>query len=111
MAPVHGTVTYRGKPLAEALVNFIPDTENVLPASGLTDAEGRYELMTRAIGDGCAVGKHRVTIIARAKPKTTIIGGPEGELLIPRKYTMADTSKLTAEVVSGQNVKDFDLGP
>ncbi len=101
--PVRGSVTYRGEPLPNALVVFMPETPGVLPASGLTDRAGRFELMTRAPHDGAFAGKHRVTITARgpaAAPADSTLGLPSepGEPLIPDKYFMPDTSGLTAEV-------------
>jgi len=112
--PVRGTVTYRGAPLPSALVVFMPETPGVLPASGLTDSDGRFELMTRSPRDGAYPGKYRVTITARREPP----GAPGGVLvlptepaepLIPEKYFMPDTSGLTAEVPrEGLNV-DFNL--
>jgi len=53
-APVSGTVTMDGKPLAGATVNF---TTEKFASSGTTDAEGKYELPT-----GAAVGDNKVFI-------------------------------------------------
>jgi hypothetical protein len=115
--PVRGTVTYRGQPLPNALVVFMPETPGVLPSSGLTDRNGRYQLMTTVPGDGAAVGKHRVTITAR-KPDKELKGGARsvtgsatepGAPLIPTKYFMPDTSGLTAEVKPGGITADFKL--
>src|SRR5262245_19257502 len=114
MAPVSGTVTYKGQPLENAIVVFIPVEPDVLPASGLTDAKGRYQLLTKVPGDGVRLGKHRVTITARAPDRASKgeIGMPTepAALLIPRKYTMPDTSGLVAEVRSGGSTStDFAL--
>ncbi len=118
MAPVQGTVTYRGQPLPKALVVFMPETPDVLPASGMTDSDGRYELMTIVQGDGATIGKHRVTIEARAPAKdqpSDMGGGPPeqyletGAPLIPEKYFQPDSSGLTAEVKPSDNTLDFEL--
>lgn len=116
---VRGTVTYRDQPLPNALVVFMPETPGLLPASGLTDGGGRYDLMTTVPGDGVAMGKHRVTVTARG----LVQAPPEGELspqllegqffdngppLIPEKYFMADTSGLTVDVKSAATL-DFAL--
>ncbi len=111
---VGGTVTYRGQPLPNALVVFMPETPGLLPASGLTDASGRYELMSTAPGDGVAVGKHRVTVTARGLAKELAEGElpsqffEDGPPLIPEKYFQPDTSGLTAEVKSDATL-DFKL--
>ncbi len=118
LARVRGTVTYRDKPLPNALVVFMPVTPGALPASGLTDSNGRYELMTMVQGDGASVGKHRVTVTARGPDKERRGGAPidltgsntePGEPLIPQKYFMPDTSGLTAEVKPGGITADFEL--
>jgi hypothetical protein len=116
-ASVKGTITYLGKPLDKALVVFMPQSANALPASGMTDARGRYELMTTTPGDGATPGKHRVTVTARGPDKelsaeaaaeTGLTVGP-GAPLIPEKYFMPDSSGLTFEVQPGGNTADFDL--
>lgn len=114
---VRGMVTYRGSPVQNALVVFMPETPGLLPASGLTDSNGRYELMTSVKGDGASVGNHRVTVTARGPDKgrsdATVdplgIGGEPGDPLIPIDYFMPDTSGLTAEVKPGVNTVDFAL--
>jgi hypothetical protein len=46
LVPVHGTIVYNGKPLANANVAFIPGARNraSTPASAFTGAEGGYQL-------------------------------------------------------------------
>lgn len=118
LASVSGTVKYRGKPLENALVVFLPDTPGIPSASGSTDTNGYYELMTHAPGDGAIVGKYRVTITARGPDKvlpgespTGLPGGntEPGDPLIPQKYFVPDTSGLSGDVKSGKNTIDFDL--
>ena len=115
MASVRGKVTYQGKPLAHAQVVFMPETPNKLPASGMTDANGQYELMTIVPGDGATIGKQRVTITARDNISSNgamVAPGetaPMGKALIPQKYFMPDSSGLTAEVKSGGITADFEL--
>ncbi|MBI3462238.1 MAG: carboxypeptidase regulatory-like domain-containing protein [Planctomycetes bacterium] len=119
LAPVDGTIIYRGKPLPNARVVFMPETPGALPASGTTDDAGRYELMTSVPGDGARVGKHRVTVTARGPDKllpanqlTTGLPGSNtapGDPLIPPRYFMPNTSGLTAEVTAGGATVDFEL--
>jgi hypothetical protein len=119
LAPVDGVVTYRDKPVPNATVVFMPDAPGTLPASGITDANGRYELMTTAPGDGAHVGKYRVTITARGPDKplpanqlTTGLPGSNvapGDPLIPVRYFVPENSGLTADVQSGGSSIDFAL--
>lgn len=119
LAAVSGTVKYEGKLLENAQVVFLPDAAGAPPASGTTDKNGRYQLMTRIPGDGAIVGKYRVTITARGPDKplpagqtTTGLPGSNtapGDPLIPEKYFLPDTSGLAREVKSGSNTLDFEL--
>ncbi len=69
LAPVSGTVTLDGKPVAGARVIFEPQRsgQEALSAGpgsdGITDDDGRYSLRTTADGQrGAVVGNHSVTI-------------------------------------------------
>jgi hypothetical protein len=68
IVPVKGRVTFDGKPVTEAAVTFNPlpkkedDLEPGKPATGYTDADGKYALSTYKNYDGALVGKHRVNI-------------------------------------------------
>ena len=120
LAHMKGTVTFAGKPLKNATVVFLPDQPGVRLASGITDDNGRFDLMTEVPGDGVVPGKHRVTITARAadQPLTaeqqlalqaTGSSLPPAKALIPEKYFNFATSGLTAEVKPGANTPNFDL--
>ena len=65
--PVSGIVTYQGQPLAEVEVTFFP--EEGRPASGVTNASGRYTLSTFASNDGAIPGEHRVVITEHYPPE------------------------------------------
>jgi hypothetical protein len=107
-APVSGTVTYKGKPLPDADVSFMPEGGG-RAATGRTDANGRFTLSTFSINDGAVIGKHRVSVIAHGPsrpakpgegagmPGETVPGDP----LIPPKYFSPDSSGLVQEVESG----------
>ena len=68
MAKVTGRVTCKGQPVPEAMITFNPvpkaaeDREPGKPATGMTDAEGRYELSTFKNYDGVLVGEHKVVV-------------------------------------------------
>jgi hypothetical protein len=59
---VEGIVTLDGKPLPWATVTFVSAEEGRRPASGVTDADGAFELTTFDTGDGALPGSYRVTI-------------------------------------------------
>jgi hypothetical protein len=59
--PVHGTVTYLGKPVSSASVEFLAPGAS-RPATGVTDGNGRFHLTTFEPDDGAIVGTHIVTV-------------------------------------------------
>ena len=101
--PVTGTVTLDGEPVAGARVQFVPDkskgTEGAM-ASGVTDAQGEYELQTATV-EGAIVGFHKISVEARAQPKDQYDTLPQ--LLTPERYADHNTSGLTAEVKAGED--------
>jgi len=64
LAPVTGTVTQGGQPLADALVMFIPETG--VPSGGKTDQAGHFELRYNDGRAGAVPGKHKVSVTAGA---------------------------------------------
>jgi len=78
--PASGTITIDDKPLAKALVFFVPDGLKVLGpgSSAVTDENGKYELVTVVSGKskpGAIPGNYRVWV-------SSLIG-PTGELIVP----------------------------
>ncbi|HID21246.1 MAG TPA: hypothetical protein EYP14_02450 [Planctomycetaceae bacterium] len=109
--PVSGVVTMDGKPLANAMVRFIPESGG-RPSIGITDQQGRYELDYTETQKGAVLGKHRVEI------STFGVGAQEDEEYggaapgatketVPAKYNV--NSELTATVEDKVNEVNFDL--
>ena len=117
LAPVSGTVTLDGEPVAKARVIFEPkrtgqEALSAGPSSnGLTDDNGRYQLQTTVEGhDGAVVGMHTVTVstylaeVDRTRDTARVLRQEE----IPSKYREPGT--LTFDVPSGgTEVADFSL--
>ena len=66
LAPVSGTVTYKGKPVKKLRLSFSPqpvgDNHAVGPfSSGTTDSAGKFTLKTRYDDKGAVIGAHSVT--------------------------------------------------
>ena len=111
---VTGTVTYNGEPVEGASVAFIP--ENGRPASGTTDASGKFTLSTFESGDGAVPGKHTVAISEQPDESEPMPGTPEAEnwqpseARFPEKYSDAKQSGFTAQVELGKtNEFTFDM--
>ena len=105
LAPVTGTVTLDGVPFPHAIVYFHTKKEKGgRPATGTTDAEGKYDLIYLDGVKGAHIGMNSVEITTEWPD-----GEPgEGETeKIPPKYNTKTT--LTAEVKDERNVFDFSL--
>lgn len=96
---VSGKVTLDGKPLRSATVEFSPAGGS--PAYGVTDDEGRYQLLWSADQQGAPLGTNRVRITSFNEAK------PRIKERVPVKYNRQ--SELTREVGRGQQVYDFEL--
>jgi hypothetical protein len=104
--PVSGQVTYRKKPLAEAVVTFHPKTSQPPghPLSATTDAQGRFKLTTKTPNDGASPGDYTVTVVLREKRRDGDEEVRNGRNLLPSKYSEPGTSGLTATVKPQDNV-------
>jgi hypothetical protein len=107
-------VTYQGQPVAGASVAFIPQQGR--PASGMTDASGKFTLSTFDTGDGALLGSHKVMITEAPSDNEPMPGEPgwdkwkKPKQRFPTKYSDANRSGLTAEVKAGEaNEFTFDM--
>lgn len=114
---VTGTVTLQGKPLADAVITFVPIGEGEA-ASAITDANGHYALTTWEAGDGARSGEYRVKVSKQEQqavdPAKMVKNlpyeeeqkiyveakkaPPPAKRLIPAKYEDDQTSGLTHTV-------------
>ncbi|MFM7291134.1 MAG: hypothetical protein ACKO6B_07880 [Planctomycetia bacterium] len=118
-AKVSGIVTYKGAPLPNADVVFMPgDSSASQPATGRTDEQGRFQLTTSKNNDGCIAGEKAVVIMAvdETVPTTPYNSDPSSadyvkrKSLIPKRYGNPTTSGLTATVEAGKkNTFEFNL--
>lgn len=116
MGPVSGRITFQGKPVPMAVVNFQPASRPM--GVGVTDNDGRYRLSTKQSSDGAFGGRHVVTIrpwqlgVGQEPLDPAYNPPPEHRTDIPEKYRISYTSPLSAEVVAGSdNTIDFELAP
>jgi hypothetical protein len=102
---VTGIVTLGGMPLRNAEVVFYPDN-NGRASAGVTDTNGRYELMVKYGVKGVVPGSHAVTISTQ-RPASDELGASMLPERVPEKYRIAGA--LTAEVRPGMNTIDWNL--
>lgn len=100
-----GVLTYQGKPLENYQIIFHPKDKK-RPASGRTDADGRFQLGTNRPGDGATPGAHQVTV-TYAGPEINLAPGDElkevapPKIIIPEKYGSLESSDVTQEIPAG----------
>ena len=104
--------------VAGAAVTFMPHAGG-RPATGVTDAEGRYRLTTISSDDGALLGSYSVSIAKTEMPAASAdkfglsgAAAPQSgkpHQLLPVRYARAEDSGLTREVKPGSNEFDFDL--
>ncbi len=107
--PATGEVIYKGAPLADAQVAFIPTEGQGRMSRGTTDADGRFELGAYQQKDGALAGEHQVTV---AKVVPSVKNDPYAPMksVIPEKYNGVTTSPLKATVsASEKNHFRFEL--
>ncbi|WZO98299.1 hypothetical protein EP7_005359 [Isosphaeraceae bacterium EP7] len=118
--PVGGTVTYKGKPVAEGEVSFVPVEGDGRTGRGEISSAGVYQLTSFDPGDGVVPGKYKVSVVSRgpdkpipAKKKGRMMEEDmqgSGDPLIPAKYFMPETSGLEREVEAAKtNTFNFEL--
>ncbi len=121
LAPVKGTVTLKGKPLDNIMVEFIPDKPEGLRSTATTNEQGQYTLVCDDKRPGALVGPHKVVLHDLGVYGGKFWGrklenaGPKDGLKTPRisdRYTTAGQTPLQKEVKSEPQVIDLELtGP
>jgi hypothetical protein len=109
---VEGVVTLDGNVLEGAVVLFEPDGGG-RPATGTTDAQGKFALQTTEEGDGARVGMNLVAVVKETKRRADI-EVEEGvivpvEFETPVKYASPRTSGLKVDVQPGMDPVKLDL--
>ena len=112
---VEGTATLDGVPIANVMVQFVPniDPKHQAPmSSAFTDKDGKYKLACDNKKWGAVVGKHNVLIFAGRT------GGGEEEadanaarprVAIPADYTTTAKTPLKIEVTADKHTYDLPV--
>jgi hypothetical protein len=106
LGPVQGNVKLDGEPLADALVEFIPQGEKGVVSLGRTDKGGNYEMMATRTAVGASRGVNKVRITTY---EILDLGGKQKVVRerVPTKFNSA--TELVVTVQSRSNVFNFDL--
>ncbi|WP_299460727.1 carboxypeptidase-like regulatory domain-containing protein [uncultured Gimesia sp.] len=101
---VAGVVTYQGKPVPEATIMLYP-VKGRKPASGRSDAAGKFTLTTFKKNDGAIPGEHKVTVNAyESTPQ-----GVSMKSAIPEKYTNQSSSPLKITITEAEPELKLEL--
>ena len=103
---VTGKVTFDGKPLAKATLEFNPESGE-RSSFGYTKEDGTFELKFSAATIGAVPGLHRVII--RTAPSEVDPSETMPKEILPAKYNAK--SELTQTLKNGKQVINFDLTP
>ncbi len=108
--PVHGTATYRGVPMWNARISFVPtgDLKARRVAAGVVDEQGNFQLTTYKHCDGAPAGEYVVTIYWPGPDSQREDEGTPPDLL-GGAYAARDTSPLRATVGKHPNEINFSL--
>lgn len=111
LVPVRGTVLLDDKPLEGAAVMFQPPGSGV-PATGVTDAKGEFELVT-GTAKGAAIGQNSISVVKQvnvaSNRKTEESEIVPMKMLTPAKYASPQTSGLSVEVKRGMEPVELKL--
>jgi hypothetical protein len=106
-----GRLTYKGQPVPNTYVRFVPEAEGKRASNGLTDANGRFALNYSRTETGVLRGKHNVALRYRTSADEEAEGAkptPEMRSVIAR-FGDARTTDLHFEVVSSGQHFEIDL--
>jgi hypothetical protein len=93
LVPVSGMVVNGDKPVANATIQFAPESSQEgqgLDAIAQTDKKGHFTVQTVPYGKGAVVGRYKVTVYSE---------GP-ARLLIPAKFQAISTTTLRVDIVA-----------
>lgn len=114
--PVSGVVTLNAKPVAGAMLQFVPQgTTKGNDCFGVTDESGKYSLKQFRGEEGAQVGEYAVVIELHLKPDGSPLKENEAprevmaNQVLPKMYSELASTVLRATVPEGGGQFDFDL--
>jgi hypothetical protein len=121
LVPAGGVLKFNGQPVSGATVTFNP-VGQTRSASGLTDSDGKFTMMTLNPGDGVYSGEYIVTVtkieyrgemreeVSKASREKIVHDTREMIEHLPPKYAAPDTTDLRVTIpANGNKTITFDL--
>lgn len=116
LVSVTGKVLLDGQPKPGITVYFEPTDPSMLNgATGVTDAEGKYELVFRTGKTGAVAGKYKVLFSRMVLPngdllpKDAMAADVDAVDQIPERYRSIEASLHSAEVTATGGTFDFEI--
>jgi hypothetical protein len=106
LAPIKGSVTRAGNPLAEAKIvlhPLEPQPAGLPKPIAYADGAGNFSVTTLSHGDGALPGNYTVTVELRALRRAGEEEIRDGKNLLPPRFADPQTSQLKKEVLPGEN--------
>jgi len=110
--PIHGQISFQGKPVDYGSIQFAPEDPQHGVSSGTMIDNGSY---TMTLSQGLPPGSYSVMISAPDRGKIEKVEGPPGDERtlaverIPAKYNLKTTLKLEVPKGRGQHTANFEL--
>lgn len=109
LVPVSGTLTFKGKPVTNAIINFVPSDDG-RPSSGKTDENGKFTLYFDEQNKGIKPGKYKVYVMLDALATATRPGAIPGmpapmegdESILFDKYSN-EKSPVTVDITKAES--------
>lgn len=117
--PVQGSVTFNGKPFADATIDFVPDPENsaITAGAAVTDAEGNYKVVNLGKA-GLSPGQYKVVVTPKVADGSAYEDAEQRRMALeslgvdPLKQANKEGKvggEFKGEVRAEPNVLDFDV--
>lgn len=117
MVDISGTVTYKGEPIKDGAIRFLPQEGTEARVTPVMIVDGQYSASGKT---GLAVGSYKVEFHSYETATAQASSDPaqEGEIipamiqkkeLLPEKYYRDPQETITIEPGSGSITKDFQL--
>ncbi|MFO1096213.1 MAG: hypothetical protein U0992_23340 [Planctomycetaceae bacterium] len=100
VVPAEGVISFKGKPLAGALITLVPQDVSFPPSvrpNATSGPDGTFKLGTYSTADGAPAGEYKALVLHYpvVGSKKSPNAGPND---LPKKYSRPETTTLTVRV-------------
>jgi hypothetical protein len=103
---VSGTITYKGNPIPDGQIRFVPDEKSHVPINAANIVDGQYKA---DLHGGVPVGTFKVEVKAFVKAPSPPEPMWTPKNYLPKRYGADSQLQITVDPGSRKIVKNFDL--